>query len=527
MRAFAMSLTPANERRHKLRKRPLRLVYVELVSGNGGMMRDLSEEGFAVRAMMPLRQGEKTTFSFTLGDTLRIEGEGKILWTEEGGRVAGVEFLQISPEMRTRIDDWLIEDEKIESPRETATKEPMIPSASTIEELREELRTVPPRVEEPSVDVEQPSFAKIEETRLDEAPPPEAKPGVERTSTRQTASEEEQAVPRDEPKIVPSIPAVAPPPSAQTESSVAEGFFRKWPKDPAPSAPEVAARMRDIRLPALSDTSSQPRAHEYERESVETEPDRARSLPDISDILIQPHGLSAGIGERAERTLPALPEPLRAGRRGFGQFTLSSAVVSMIALTALVSAYVYHREIGSALIWFGESLGGTSAQPPNQSGSGVGAAENAPVLNEASPAKPQTSGANAPSASADRTNNAPQSFPGASKETPAPVTPLAGITPPVSPEASSDAGQAEYLQAVQLLRGRNAAIDTPEAVRLLWIAVEKGNREAEVTLAELYWRGQGVAQNCDQTRILLTAAARKGSAEAQQRLREFQRAGCG
>src|SRR3974377_305635 len=130
MRAFAMSLIPANERRHKLRKRPLRLVYVELVSGNGGMMRDLSEEGFDVRAMMPLRQSEKTTFSFTLGDTLRIEGEGKILWTEEGGRVAGVEFLQISPEMRTNIDDWLIEDEKIESPREPAPKERIIQSDS-------------------------------------------------------------------------------------------------------------------------------------------------------------------------------------------------------------------------------------------------------------------------------------------------------------------------------------------------------------------------------------------------------------
>ena len=507
-----MSLTPVNERRNKLRKRPLRLVYVELVSGNGGMMRDLSEEGFAVRAMMPLRQGEKTTFSFTLGDTLRIEGEGKILWTDEGGRVAGVEFLQISPEMRTRLDDWLIEDEKIESPRETAAKEPMIPSASTIEELREELRSVPPRVEEPPVDVEQPSFAKIEEARLDEVPPPEAKRRVEGTSIEQTAPKEEQA---------------APPPNAQTKSFMAEGFFRKWPKDPVPSAPEVATRMPDIRLPAASDTSSQPRAHEYEREPVETEADPAPSLPDIADILIQPHGLSAGTGERAARTLPALPEPLQAGRRGFGQFTLSRAVVSMIALTALVGAYVYHREIGSALIWFGESLGGTSAQPANQSATGVGPAENAPVLNEASAAKPQNSVANAPSAPADRTNNAPPSLPGASKETPAPVTPLAGITPPVSPEASPNGGQAEYLQAVQLLRGRNASIDTPEAVRLLWIAVEKGNPEAEVTLAELYWRGQGVARNCDQTRILLTAAARKGSAEAQQRLREFQRAGCG
>jgi len=76
------------------------------------------------------------------------------------------------------------------------------------------------------------------------------------------------------------------------------------------------------------------------------------------------------------------------------------------------------------------------------------------------------------------------------------------------------------------MRGKNSASDTPEALRLLWIAVEKGNPGAEVSLADLYWHGNGVARNCDQARILFTAAARKGSSEAQARLRQFQQAGC-
>jgi TPR repeat protein len=66
----------------------------------------------------------------------------------------------------------------------------------------------------------------------------------------------------------------------------------------------------------------------------------------------------------------------------------------------------------------------------------------------------------------------------------------------------------------------------PETLRLLWISVEKGNANAEVELAEMYWHGQGVIQNCDQAHILLTAAARKGSAEAQRQLVAFQRVGC-
>jgi TPR repeat protein len=79
---------------------------------------------------------------------------------------------------------------------------------------------------------------------------------------------------------------------------------------------------------------------------------------------------------------------------------------------------------------------------------------------------------------------------------------------------------------MQILHGKNAHVDAPEALRLLWIAVEKGNSNAELELAEMYWRGRGVIQNCDQTLILLTAAARKGSAEAQRRLLQYRKEGC-
>jgi len=82
------------------------------------------------------------------------------------------------------------------------------------------------------------------------------------------------------------------------------------------------------------------------------------------------------------------------------------------------------------------------------------------------------------------------------------------------------------LQAQDILRSKQRASGLPEAARLLWIAVEKGNSAAEVSLAELYWRGEGVTKNCDQTHILLTAATRKGNPEAQKRLDRFLRDGC-
>ena len=93
-------------------------------------------------------------------------------------------------------------------------------------------------------------------------------------------------------------------------------------------------------------------------------------------------------------------------------------------------------------------------------------------------------------------------------------------------EPEFEAGEQEYSQAQEILKNGDREGGFQEAVRLLWIAVEKGNAKAEVSLAELYRTGEGVTKNCDQTRILLTAAARKGNAEAQRRLDAFLREGC-
>jgi TPR repeat protein len=98
--------------------------------------------------------------------------------------------------------------------------------------------------------------------------------------------------------------------------------------------------------------------------------------------------------------------------------------------------------------------------------------------------------------------------------------------PKPPPALSSEPGQQEFLQAQEILKNKNREGALPEAVRLLWVAVEKGNSGAEMALAELYWHGQGVSRNCDQAKILLTAAARKGNAEGKKQLEQFQREGC-
>jgi hypothetical protein len=266
-----------------------------------------------------------------------------------------------------------------------------------------------------------------------------------------------------------------------------------------------------------------------------TLPERDPNLPDISSILIQPSGIPP---RQRTGTLPHerwrnLDEQAAASRLPWTEhLTLSSAISVMFVLALSVGIYVFHREVGAGLIWLGENMGGrpegaTGASPnapdsgrpadpsaapatggnPPQSGLAAGLASGQPVAQE-QPAvgSPAPSTADAEPSPPSRSLPAPGSSPGTSASAPEP-------------------GQSEYSQAVQLLRA-NFGVGTADAVQLLWISVEKGNPNAEIALADLYWHGRGVPKNCDQTRILLAAAARKGNPEARRQLERFQQEGC-
>ena len=82
-------------------------------------------------------------------------------------------------------------------------------------------------------------------------------------------------------------------------------------------------------------------------------------------------------------------------------------------------------------------------------------------------------------------------------------------------------GQAELALARGYLQGDESGQDTARAVPLLWLAVQKGNTDAEVDLADLYARGAGVPRSCEQARVLLTAADKGANARAGKKLSEL------
>ena len=535
MQAIDSIMAAKTERRRKQRKRPASLVYVELAAANGGMMRDLSEEGFALRAMMPLRIGEKTPFRFSLDESTNIAGEGDIRWVEDDGKVAGVRFTEISPASLGQIREWLIKGGQL--PKGKTKPARALDPSPTLDELRQELRSSPAR----------PTVPAAKETISPSAPMATSVPATPASATPPADTEDVSAL-RDVPSppvssqssaVVPAVPT----PAVRTESVPATPAIPLPPMNlhwraavPEVSAP--AAQMENV--PAAPATP----APQVKKEKVP-------ALPDISTILLQP-GMVRKISEPLElqRDVPALePSPLMAEERHrkrgnwMERFTLTTAVGIMLILVLLASVYVYQREVGLAVIRVGQKIAGTDQQgdgntsavdnpastsvPAHQTQAKPGTIRQSGTTRPNPPSKPMNQEPKNASPAASSENMPQLSSTQANKSALPPVAPLTDSTRAATgAPTEQEMGQTEFQQALQLLRGKNREADMPEAVRLLWDSVEKGNPGAELALAELFWHGQGVTKSCDQARILLSAAARKGDAEARTRLKQFEEEGC-
>ena len=82
------------------------LVYVEL-EGNGGMMLSVSESGFSFRAVSPVRPTLRVPFSFTINNNQRLTGYGRIEWTKDDGKVASLQFSDVTSPFLDALRKWI------------------------------------------------------------------------------------------------------------------------------------------------------------------------------------------------------------------------------------------------------------------------------------------------------------------------------------------------------------------------------------------------------------------------------------
>ena len=102
----SLVVSPRPKRRH-YRQRVQNLAYVRLDQANGGILRDLSESGIAIQAVVPLRVHQEVHLRFELlNPRTRIEARGRVAWADPLGQ-AGMEFLDMAERPRHQLKEWI------------------------------------------------------------------------------------------------------------------------------------------------------------------------------------------------------------------------------------------------------------------------------------------------------------------------------------------------------------------------------------------------------------------------------------
>lgn len=562
-------------------KKPDQLVYLELGVGNGGMLLAISEDGFRFRAVTPVRANTNMPFAFSLDGRNRLEGEGTVEWVEEDGKSGGMRFTEVSPEFHATLGAWLNSDVSHQAGREV-TPDAATP-LDTMEKIRQELRAgypqrpadatpaarVPeqksePRIFPPTVAQKNVSEKSSPDKNFPETNVPSQKPKptiFARTSEKKSDSKESLTANRLFP--LSSARATTPEKPATVSSAFLKpaGEAKAPVVSPAPVVParpfESAPTKREVPYTAASSalfrTAPKPAETHLAAEIPAAEPLAATDtlasthtrpfIPPLEESFEQ-------AWERAKLTSP--PDSPHLSRAAAGSII---AIALAVILGAL--AYNFRQDIGSIFIQLGQSISGenrTAAPAPAQEtkpdttpSAEANQTTSQPAPSQSAASQPQNAPAESgnvgksPTNSTNTNTNAARGAvtPGASGvksggAAPPVVKVPENSVPNVSADpvaktgvaADSGIGQEEFAAAQDVLRGGNRQRDLSRAVALLWSSVKKGYVPAEVTLADLYRRGDGVEKNCDQARVLLVAASKKGSFEARQVLEQIAEQGC-
>lgn len=310
------------------------------------------------------------------------------------------------------------------------------------------------------------------------APPPmKAEPAVAKIP-------EAPIIPIREPEVPPLPEPQKAPLPVQTPLPVESPHDATFslPKFRLPSAPPDS--------PAVEPPTSEPEPAPPQLTSVVTQQPLEKEYPPLEG-LHQPY---AHVPPESE-DIDDAPQLNRAA---------AAAIIGVALAVILVALLVsFRREAGETLIRVGEKLAGETRSSVDNKQS---VAPNSQTENPAPTAATQAPAGSAPSAPARG----------------AAVLHIEDLPQPVD----GGSGQKEFDQARNILKGSHRQRDIGQAINLLWIGVKKGYVPAEVTLADLYSRGDGVVQNCEQARVLLDAAMQKGSPEARRRLNLLPQQGC-
>jgi TPR repeat protein len=331
------------ESRQYQRQIPSQLVYVALEADNGGMVLNLSEQGFGFHAVAPVQPNGNIRFTIELDANRKFEGNGRLEWLDQNRTTAGLQFTEVSEDFRKEIRHWLkaactIEDRKL-------------PSKST------------PVADQPAINAEKKSEAIPSANTDQDAEFPLQNPRAARVEAIQV-----QAQVRAE-----NAPTKKEDWAGRSQKGISSTFLRNVQRDADrlmsdfesadPESERKLARIRELvqtqtdRIgEALRGAGQASDRLEHLSASVETlQQQKLRSFQSEADALLSRY--ISQLHQRSEAILKEIDSHASNARSSTGSNPAIGAImVAGLAIALAVVLGSYHREVGRALGWLGQTM---------------------------------------------------------------------------------------------------------------------------------------------------------------------------
>jgi TonB family protein len=298
-----MSLTSANfdrnaraeDRRVHFRQPVRSLAYVELGDGNGGIALNISEGGMAVQAVMSLGGDDLPALRVQLSHSKKqIELKGRVAWTADLRKLAGVQFVDVSDDTRRQLREWI----SLESPDRAVSVRPEASIAAVKEET----------------------------TTTTASPAVAARPAASRhTTIVEVPLEPDESRPADELAATPPAPAIAETPKP------APVAFPSRPRNPVVPAADVPPAFNPVA--ASSPVTELPKPVEFP-DPLENLP--ANKVPAAADIPSELDAAKPALPKEPSlpSRLPSLPtRPAALPRKSASFFAAAAAPAAETAVT--------------------------------------------------------------------------------------------------------------------------------------------------------------------------------------------------
>jgi hypothetical protein len=110
----------AEERRRNSRVKLNELAYINLDSGNGGIVLDVSRGGFGLQLAVPLEDQNTIRFRLSVASIDGVEATGEVAWKDETKKRIGLRVTQLPVEIRKQVQTWLGSQPQTSSERSAA-----------------------------------------------------------------------------------------------------------------------------------------------------------------------------------------------------------------------------------------------------------------------------------------------------------------------------------------------------------------------------------------------------------------------